>query len=133
MLRINNGRSSCHGKKSLSPSKEERWIWNKNDRLVFPKIVLHSPCTYGNYILIHLTVCCFHFILQKGADQEFHNYLYYSNKLVNVAAISSITVLAQGKGSINNVGALRTKLWQNGGTSMNQQVLLQTRMILLVL
>jgi len=48
-------------------------------------------------------------IRMTGADQGFHNYLYYSNKLVNVAAISSITVWAQGKGIINNLGALRTK------------------------
>jgi len=48
-------------------------------------------------------------IKMTGADQGFHNYLYYSHKLVNVKAISSITVWAQGKGIINNLGALRTK------------------------
>ena len=46
-------------------------------------------------------------ILQKGADQGFHNYLYYSNKLMNVKEIRSITVFDQGKGIINNLGALR--------------------------
>jgi hypothetical protein len=46
-------------------------------------------------------------ILQKGADQGFHNYLYYSNKLANVKEIRSITVFDQGKGIINNLGALR--------------------------
>ena len=46
-------------------------------------------------------------ILQKGADQGFHNYLYYTNKLRNVAAIHSIRVFPQGRGIINNLGALR--------------------------
>jgi hypothetical protein len=45
--------------------------------------------------------------LQKGADQGFHNYLYYSNKLANAPEIRSIYVFDQGKGIINNLGALR--------------------------
>jgi hypothetical protein len=50
-------------------------------------------------------------VLQKGADQGFHNYLYYSNKLLNVQEIRSISVFEQGRGVINNLGALRdTKL-----------------------
>lgn len=44
-----------------------------------------------------------------GADQGFHNYLYYSNKLANADAIHSITVFDQGWGIINNIGAMRTK------------------------
>jgi hypothetical protein len=46
-------------------------------------------------------------VLQKGADQGFHNYLYYSNKLENIKEIRSTTVFDQGKGIINNLGALR--------------------------
>ena len=46
-------------------------------------------------------------IFMKGADQGFHNYLYYTNKLQNVRAIRSIRVFEQGKGIINNLGALR--------------------------
>lgn len=46
-------------------------------------------------------------VLQKGADQGFHNYLYYSTKLLNTKEIRSITVFDQGKGIINNLGALR--------------------------
>mmetsp|Transcript_30807 Transcript_30807/g.50880 ORF Transcript_30807/g.50880 Transcript_30807/m.50880 type:complete len:481 (-) Transcript_30807:62-1504(-) len=46
-------------------------------------------------------------VLQKGTDQAFHNYLYYSNKLQNVKEIRSVTVFDQGKGIINNLGALR--------------------------
>lgn len=52
-----------------------------------------------------------------GADQGFHNYLYYSNKLANAMAISTLTVFEQGRGSINNMGALRTApldTWGNG-------------------
>lgn len=52
-----------------------------------------------------------------GADQGFHNYLYYSNKLANANTIRSIIVFDQGRGTINNLGALRTKplaAWGNG-------------------
>jgi len=51
----------------------------------------------------------------KGCDQGFHNYLYYSGKLgtvnsgSNVEGISKVIVHEQGKGIINNLGALRTK------------------------
>jgi hypothetical protein len=48
-------------------------------------------------------------IRMTGSDQGFHNYLYYSHKLANAAAISSLTVWVQGRGIINNLGALRTK------------------------
>ena len=44
-----------------------------------------------------------------GADQGFHNYLYYSNKLANANSIKSITVFDQGFAIINNLGAMRTK------------------------
>lgn len=52
-----------------------------------------------------------------GADQGFHNYLYYSNKLANALAISRILVQDQGLGIVNNMGALRDKAlseWGNG-------------------
>jgi hypothetical protein len=52
-----------------------------------------------------------------GADQGFHNYLYYSNKLSNAEAISNILVQDQGLGIVNNMGALRDKKlseWGNG-------------------
>jgi hypothetical protein len=52
-----------------------------------------------------------------GADQGFHNYLYYSNKLSNAVDIREIIVQDQGFGIINNMGALRTKElneWGNG-------------------
>jgi hypothetical protein len=46
-------------------------------------------------------------IKMAGSDQGFHNYLYYSRKLLNVKAIASLTVWDQGRGAINNLGALR--------------------------
>lgn len=52
-----------------------------------------------------------------GADQGFHNYLYYSNKLAQAVSINSITVFDQGRGAINNLGAMRTaplEDWGNG-------------------
>lgn len=52
-----------------------------------------------------------------GADQGFHNYLYYSGKLENAKGIRSITVQDQGSAIINNLGAMRTKeldQWGNG-------------------
>ena len=52
-----------------------------------------------------------------GADQGFHNYLYYSNKMANADAISQILVQDQGLGIVNNMGALRDKPldeWGNG-------------------
>jgi hypothetical protein len=45
-----------------------------------------------------------------GSDQGFHNYLYYSGKLENAAeTIRKIVVWEQGKGIVNNLGALRTR------------------------
>ncbi|CAB9509429.1 expressed unknown protein [Seminavis robusta] len=44
-----------------------------------------------------------------GADQGFHNYLYYSRKLQGAETIREIIVWEQGKGIVNNLGALRTK------------------------
>jgi len=54
-------------------------------------------------------------IKMTGADQGFHNYLYYTGKLANSATISKLVVWEQGKGIINNLGALRTKeFWEWG-------------------
>ena len=52
-----------------------------------------------------------------GADQGFHNYLYYSHKFQYTETIHSIIVFDQGQGIVNNMGALRTKElreWGNG-------------------
>lgn len=48
-------------------------------------------------------------IAMTGSDQGFHNYLYYSGKLQNANNISQVIVWEQGKGIVNNLGALRTK------------------------
>lgn len=45
----------------------------------------------------------------------FHNYLYYSGKLTNSDTISKLVVWEQGKGIINNLGALRTKTFAEWG------------------
>ena len=50
-----------------------------------------------------------------GADQGFHNYLYYSNKLANAETVRQITVFDQGRGAINNMGALRTAPLEDWG------------------
>jgi hypothetical protein len=52
-----------------------------------------------------------------GADQGFHNFLYYSYKFQYTTTIHSIVVFDQGQGIVNNMGALRTKpldQWGNG-------------------
>jgi hypothetical protein len=54
-------------------------------------------------------------IKMTGADQGFHNYLYYSGKLANSDTISKLVVWEQGKGIINNLGALRTKTFAEWG------------------
>jgi len=54
-------------------------------------------------------------IMMTGADQGFHNYLYYTGKLSNSPNITKLVVWEQGKGIINNLGALRTKpFWEWG-------------------
>ncbi|OEU08653.1 hypothetical protein FRACYDRAFT_196245 [Fragilariopsis cylindrus CCMP1102] len=60
-------------------------------------------------------------IKMTGADQGFHNYLYYSGKLTNsFDTISKLVVWEQGKGIINNLGALRTKTFSEWGFYNNQ-------------
>ena len=51
----------------------------------------------------------------KKIGQGLHNYLYYSGKLSNSASISKLVVWEQGKGIINNLGALRTKTFEEWG------------------
>mmetsp|Transcript_10089 Transcript_10089/g.15024 ORF Transcript_10089/g.15024 Transcript_10089/m.15024 type:complete len:113 (-) Transcript_10089:476-814(-) len=46
---------------------------------------------------------------KKGCDQGFHNYLHYYNKLVGAFGIDKIIVYEQGKGAVNNLGAMKTK------------------------
>jgi hypothetical protein len=48
-------------------------------------------------------------VKMAGSDQGFHNYLYYSGKLHQTDTIRRIVVWEQGRGMINNLGALRTK------------------------
>jgi hypothetical protein len=52
-------------------------------------------------------------ISMTGADQGFHNYLYYSHKLAG--AIDTIVVWEQGKSIVNNLGALRTSSLKDWG------------------
>jgi len=59
-------------------------------------------------------------IAMTGADQGFHNYLYYSSKLHNAVNISQLTVWEQGKGIVNNLGALRTKPLSEWGIYNNE-------------
>ena len=46
---------------------------------------------------------------KKGCDQGFHNYLHYYNKLVGASGIDKIIVYDQGKGAVNNLGAMKEK------------------------
>jgi len=99
-----------------------RWLntayGEKNVKPFYDKPVICSGSTIGNQDAIETylramvaeydTTLC----KQKGCDQGFHNYLYYSGKLeksLNTEGISKIIVHEQGKGIINNLGAMRTK------------------------
>jgi len=44
----------------------------------------------------------------KGADQGFHNYLFYSGTLTGLVG-DKVTVFKQGEGTINNLAAMREK------------------------
>jgi len=98
---------TAYGEKAVSP--------------YFKEPVICSGSTIGNQDAIETylramvaeydaTLC-----KSKGCDQGFHNYLYYSGKLgtvdngSNAEGISKVIVHEQGKGIINNLGALRTK------------------------
>ena len=54
-------------------------------------------------------------VKMTGSDQGFHNYLYYSSKLRNADNIRRIVVWEQGRGAINNLGALRIKPFSEWG------------------
>ena len=54
-------------------------------------------------------------IKMTGSDQGFHNYLYYSSKLSRSDTIRRIVVWEQGRGIINNLGALRTQPLEEWG------------------
>lgn len=54
-------------------------------------------------------------VRMTGSDQGFHNYLYYSGKLLNADAISRLVVWEQGRGIINNLGAMRIDTLTNWG------------------
>jgi hypothetical protein len=54
-------------------------------------------------------------VRMAGSDQGFHNYLYYSGKLEQAETIRRIIVWEQGRGIINNLGALRTKTLEEWG------------------
>jgi hypothetical protein len=54
-------------------------------------------------------------IRMAGSDQGFHNYLHYSGKLHNAEPIRQVVVWEQGRGAINNLGALRTKSLKEWG------------------
>jgi len=54
-------------------------------------------------------------IRMTGSDQGFHNYLYYSGKLLHASTIRRIVVWEQGRGIINNLGALRTRRFSEWG------------------
>ena len=85
--------------------------------------VICSGSTIGNQIAIesYLRAMVYQFDITscklKGCDQGFHNYLYYSGKLVGGGkggdndndGISKIIVHEQGHGTINNLAALRAK------------------------
>ena len=64
-----------------------------------------------------------------GADQGFHNFLFYSHKLGNAKQIHDIVVFDQGSGIVNNMGAMRTKplaSWGNGQIVRTEEMSGQT-------
>ena len=66
-------------------------------------------------LLLVLTCNSFIISYSPGADQGFHNYLYYSQKLEQAQTIREIIVWEQGKGIVNNLGALRIKTLKEWG------------------
>lgn len=104
----------------------KNWLMNaygkNNVSPYFEEPVICSGSTMGNQDAIetYLRAMVAQFdatsCKMKGCDQGFHNYLYYSGQLgkvddetTSVGAISKLLVYEQGKGVINNLGALRTK------------------------
>lgn len=104
----------------------------------FEKPVICSGSTMGQQVAIetYLRAMVAEFdatnCKSKGCDQGFHNYLYYSGKLghenddVIVEGIAKVIVHDQGKGIINNLGALRDKpLSEWGLYDAKKEVVLQ--------
>lgn len=60
-------------------------------------------------------------VVMMGSDQGFHNFLYYSQKMIQASAIERIVVWEQGRGQINNLGALRTKPLKEWGKLYNPE------------
>ncbi|CAB9509816.1 expressed unknown protein [Seminavis robusta] len=107
--------------------KNRKWLTNayglKVIRAMEDKPTICSGATMGEQIALetYLRAMVNEFdeteIRLMGADQGFHNYLYYSGKLQYAERIRSITVFDQGRGIVNNMGAMRTKEpneWGNG-------------------
>ena len=87
------------------------------------KPTICSGATMGEQVALETYICAMvgesdtTGTVLAGADQGFHNYLYYSYKFQYTEAIHSIIVFDQGQGIVNNMGALRSKAlheWGNG-------------------
>jgi len=107
--------------------KNKRWLTSAYGPIVaetlFDKPTICSGASMGEQVAVdmYLRAMVGEFdetgTVLMGADQGFHNYLYYSQKLQNANAIRQILVQDQGTGLVNNLGALRTKElheWGNG-------------------
>lgn len=99
--------------------KNRKWIYNGYGPYVFDalkdKPTICSGSTMGHQVAIDTYLRALinehdeNDIRMTGSDQGFHNYLYYSSKLVGADTIDRLILWEQGRGIINNVGALRTK------------------------
>jgi len=79
---------------------------------IMNQTVICSGSTFGEQVAIETylramvaqfdaTRCKMH-----GCDQGFHNYIFHKNILVNATGVSEIIFNEQGKGIVNNIGAL---------------------------
>lgn len=110
-----------------SSDKNRKWLTNAYGNKVIEamqdKPTICSGATMGEQIALetYLRAMVNEYdetgIKLMGADQGFHNYLYYSGKLRNAHKIRSLSVFDQGRGIVNNMGAMRNKElheWGNG-------------------
>lgn len=108
-------------------AKNRKWLTNSYGEVVADimkeKPTICSGSTMGEQVALETYLRAMvgesdeTLVTLKGADQGFHNYLYYSNKLGNAKTIRSIVVQDQGSAIVNNIGAMRTKElgeWGNG-------------------
>jgi hypothetical protein len=108
-------------------NKNQKWLTTAyGDEVIHAmqhKPTLCSGATMGHWIVLetYLQAMVNEFdetrIVLMGADQGFHNFLYYSGKLQNARTIRRLWVFDQGRGIVNNMGAMRTKpleKWGNG-------------------